>query len=102
MYHTVFTIIETDAETYCIPYSSNDEFLGLTSKTLYVFDDMMQILIKRFDESKLFENPDSNGGVPLRREEKPWVIPTVLVISAAVIVVSTVLLVRLNKKRKIK
>lgn len=71
MYYVVFTVIETDSEIYCIPYSTNDEYLGLTNKTLYVFDDMMQTLIKRFDESKLLENPDSYGGVPLRQEEKP-------------------------------
>lgn len=99
MYHTVFTIIETDSKIYCIPYSSNDEFLGLESKRVYEFENMMETLIKRFDESQLEKNPDSYGGVPLRETNEIW-IPIVIIISAVVIIITSILLLKIRKKEK--
>lgn len=100
LYYTAFNVIETDSEIYCIPYSSNDEFLGLESKKIYIFDDMMETLIKRFDESQLEKNSNSYGGVPLRETNEVW-IPIVIIISAVVITVTSILLVKIRKKEKI-
>lgn len=98
MYYTVFNIIETESATFCIPFSSNTEFIGLENKKLYEFEDMMRILIERFDESKLLESPDSNGGVPFRENNYLWV-SVVIVVSFASIIICSILLIN-NKKKK--
>lgn len=98
MYHTTYAIIETGVEVYAIPFASNEEFLGLENKKLYVFDEMMQFLINRFDESELLENQDSFGGVPLRKNNSILVI-CVIIISLVLIFVCTILLIK-RKKRK--
>lgn len=98
LYYTVFNIVETSEDILCIPYSSNDEFLGVESKKVYVFEDLMDSMIKRFDESKLTENPDSNGGVPLRENNTSWVY-AIIILSAVSVVVLTILIVRTKKNK---
>lgn len=100
MYYTMFTIIETTSATYCIPFSSNTELIGLENKKMYAFEDMMQILIKRFDESKLLESHDSFGGVPLR-DNNSILVTAIIITSLVLIIVCSVLLIK-RKKIEIK
>ncbi len=98
MYYTMFTIIEIDSATFCIPFSSNTEFIGLENKKLYKFEDLMQTLIERFDESKLLESPDSDGGVPFR-DNNSLCFSVVIIVSLASIIICSILLIK-NKKKK--
>lgn len=111
MYHTTFAVIYTDSEVYAVPFSSNPDFSELEDKKVYIADDMMQFLVDTYDEAKLLENPDANGGVPLRNPKieesvllsglKPLLISAVLLISFIVMCVSVYLLRKAGKTRKL-
>ncbi len=112
MYHTTFAVIYTDSEVYAVPFATNPDFSELEDKKVYIADDMMQFLADTYDESKLLENPDANGGVPLRNPEaaksvlpaglKSILITAVLLLSLAVMSVSIYALRKAGKIRKMR
>lgn len=92
VYHTVFNIVETESEILCIPFSSNEEYFGFENKKVFIFEDLMKSMIKRFDESELADSdPYSVGGVPLRKNYTPLIV-TVLILAA--VTVSVVFIIR--------
>lgn len=68
LHHTTFAVIYTNSVVYAIPFVSNTDFSELENQKVYIADDMMRFLLEKYDEEKLLENPDSNGGVPLREQ----------------------------------
>lgn len=98
IYHATFAVIYTDSDTYCVPFASNEEFFGLKNLKVYTVENMMKLLIERYDESKLLEDPEGYGGVPLR-DHFPW-IPVTLCVSAVVIATSSFALIKMRKKKK--
>lgn len=75
MYHTTFAVVDTTDGTYAVPFASNPELSELENQKVYAADDMMQLLLETYDESRLSENPNADGGVPLRNQTAPDGIP---------------------------
>lgn len=100
IYQTVFAVIYTDSQVYCVPFAAREDFLGLENAKAYELEDMMNFLLKRFDEKKMAENPDSNGGVPLR-ENNGILITIIIFVSAIAVIISAVCLIRMRKKNKV-
>lgn len=99
LYYTVFAVIYTDSTIYCIPFSSNEEWLGLENERMYVFEEMMNYLVERFDEQELVNNPNTFGGVAFRETPKTGVY-VVVIISAMSIIFSAIALVRIKKRKQ--
>ncbi|MDE5993995.1 MAG: hypothetical protein K2G60_00630 [Oscillospiraceae bacterium] len=99
LYHAAFALIYTDSTVYCVPVAAREEFWNLENGKVYELEDMMNRLYEHFDEDALKENPNSNGGVPLRETNKIW-IPIVILSSAAIAVISAVYIILTRKKRK--
>lgn len=66
IYHSYFVFVTTVETDYVIPFPAREDFLGVETGKLYTLDDMIKTMDGIFDEAALEENPDSNGGVPLR------------------------------------
>lgn len=66
IYHSYFVFVTTAATNYVIPFPSQEDYLGVETGKLYTLDELMKTMDEIFDEAALEENPDSNGGVPLR------------------------------------
>lgn len=96
MYYTVFNVIETKTEILCIPYSSNEEYFGFENKKVFVFEDLMRSMTKRFNESELKRNPDAMGGVPLRKDYTPLIVVLILVS-----VISVIVVIKQHKKKSV-
>lgn len=111
MYHTTFAVVDTTGETYAVPFASNPDFSELENQKVYPANDMMQFLLETYDESKLSESPNSNGGVPLRNQTAPDGIPlrilhpiliaTALALSLIVMGASVYALRKTSKNRKL-
>jgi len=65
-YHSYFVFIITAETNYVIAFPSQENYLGVETGKLYTLDELMKTMDGIFDEAALEENPDSNGGVPLR------------------------------------
>lgn len=98
-YYTTFAMIYTDSVTYCVPFTANADFLEMENKKVYIAEDMLEEMLRKYDEAKLLENPDANGGVPLRTTHSTEI--TVILVAALIVVaVSAYFLFRKTRKSK--
>ncbi len=100
IYHSYFAFVITEATDYVIAFPSQEDYLGIETGKLYTVAEMMETMYEIFDEEKLLDNPNSNGGVPIKEVDNTNVI-VVLVVVASIAVITTAIIL-INKKKFVK
>lgn len=99
LYKTVFAVIYTDSQVYCVPFSAREERLGLKNAKTYELEYVMNFLLKRFHETGTTEAPDSCNAY--LRNNNGIIIAIIIFVSAIAVIISAVCLIRMRKKKKV-
>lgn len=65
-YSTTFVYLIAEGEEYLIPFSYYADRINLENGKLYTVSEITDIFDMYFDEQRIIDSPNSNGGVPFR------------------------------------
>lgn len=66
LYNATFIYVTTDKDEYIIPFTNNEDALGLVNGKVYTTDKWFNIMNRRFDEETIAGSKETFGGMSFR------------------------------------
>ena len=96
LYSMTFVYFKTEKDEYLIPFTSHEDWRGLTSGKVYTAKKAIQAMSKKYDESRMIngEFRDTTGGPPVRRSANIYIITGLCFF--AIVIISIIMLMILK------